>query len=235
MNMKRSLWVALALLMAAANAVAKSETKGDVELGLVSTNGNTKTQTINAKARATTTYENWKHSLTLEGLNSSNREATTAERYIGQVKSNYAISERGYVFGQVLGTWDRFSGYDYRASEVVGYGHKFIKEEDLTLDGELGVGMRQSKPDRQEVENKAIGFLGANLGWKISPTSQFGEELTVEAGSDAVISKSVTSLTSKVAGNLATKLSYTYRHVSDVPTGIRKGDSIASVTLVYSF
>jgi putative salt-induced outer membrane protein len=209
--------------------------KSSVELGIVSTSGNTETQTINAKAKTEHERERWRHSATFEALKSSDGDTTTAERYFISGQSNYKYSKNNYSFVIVSYEDDRFSGYDYRASEAIGYGRRLLDQEDLKFDLEAGPGARQSKLENDGTDNETILRAAAKLFWGISVTSKFTEDLSVEAGEDSTVSKSVSGLTSKVNGNLATKITYTVKHTSDVPQGIKNRDTETAVTLVYSF
>jgi len=221
-------------VMAAPEPVS-DQWKGEAELGFVSTDGNTETETVNAKAKITTNRDKWRHKIEAEALNSSNAAGTTAERYLVTGQSDYKITKQDYFFGLLNYEKDRFSGYDYRISEALGYGRRVIDESAFTLDLEGGPGARQSKLDNGDSDNEFMVRGAAKFAWVISDTSKFSQVLTIEAGEDATISKSVTGLTSQIAGSMAMKLTYTLRNTSDVPPGIEKTDKETAVTLVYSF
>ncbi len=230
-----ALFGSLALAGSAMAEGGSSEWAGEAELGIVSTDGNTETQTISAKAKASNERDKWKHELGLEALNTEDKDVTTAERYTLTGKSNYKMTARDYLFGIITYDDDRFSGYNWRASEFVGYGRHVIAEEDLTLDLEAGIGARQSELDSGVDQDEGAIRLAGNLGWKISDTSKFTEELSSEIGEDVTISKSVTGLKTQINGSLAMKVTYTVKHVSEVPATIEKVDRETAVTLVYSF
>jgi len=209
--------------------------KGAAELGFVSTSGNTETETINAKGKISTEQDKWRHTGEISTLKSSDDISTTAEKYGLSGQSDYKFSEFNYFFVVIRYEDDRFSGYDYRISEALGYGRRVIADPKMTLDLEIGPGARQSKLDSGASENEALLRGAAKFDWAISNSSKFGEALTIEAGEDSTITKSVTSLTSQIAGSLAMKVSYTVNHTSDVPVGKEKTDSETGITLVYSF
>ncbi len=224
--------------------VADGSWKGDVELGIVTTTGNTETETINAKAKAVTEREKWRHTVSLESLNSSNGGDTTAERYVVNGQSDYKFSEHNYFFVMINYENARFSGYDYRVSEALGYGRRVIGKAALTLDLEIGPGARQSKldsaarqskPNSDGSEDEFTLRGAAKLAWKISDTSTFTTDLSVDAGEDTTVTKSVTALTAQINGSLATKITYTIKNTSDVPVAVEKTDTETAVTLVYSF
>lgn len=212
-----------------------SSWEGEAELGIVSTSGNTETQSVNGKVLVKNEREKWHHEASLSALQVEDSVQTTAEKYIATGKSEYKIDDIRYIFGTVKYEDDKFSGYEYRAIEAVGYGHRVIKQEDLNLNLEAGVGARQSKPNNGSSDGEGIVLLAGNLGWKISDTSKLTEELTSEIGDDATISKSITGLKTQVNGALAMKVTYTVQHTSKVPASIEKTDRETAVTLVYSF
>ncbi len=209
--------------------------KGNVELGIVTTTGNTETETINAKAKAETEREKWRHTLKFESLTSSDRSTTTAERYVLNGQTDYKTSDKNYFFGMINYENDRFSGYDYRISEAVGYGRRVIHDPTLTLDLEIGPGARQSKLDTGKSQDEVTLRGAAKLAWKIAETSTLSEDLTTDVGEDVTITKSVTALTAQVNGSLATKVTYTIQNTSDVPADVENTDTETAVTLVYSF
>ena len=160
---------------------------------------------------------------------------TTARRFALQAKTDYKFTERSYIFGVLTYEDDRFSGYDYQASIAAGYGRKLIAREGLVLEGEIGPGVRRNKPDEGDTEDEGIVRGALNLDWKISEAATFVELFSVEAGEDITITQSVTALKSQIAGNLASKISYTVRHASEVPADTEKKDTTLAVTLVYSY
>lgn len=207
--------------------------KGNVEIGFVMTDGNTETETLNAKAKAETEREKWRHTINLEALNSSDQNVSTAERYMLSGQSSYKMGPKNFFYGLVSYEDDRFSGYDYRVTESIGYGRRVIAEPVLTLDLEVGPGARQSKLDSGQTEDELLARGAAKLMWKVSKTSKFTEDLSTEVGEDVTVTKSVTGLSAKINGSLSTKLTYTVKNTSDVPPGIHKTDSEMAVTLVF--
>lgn len=207
----------------------------DLGLGYVKTTGNTETTTIKGDVKAVKEVEKWRHTLTAEGLNTSDRDTTTAERYFLSGKSDYKFTEFNYIYATATYDNDRFSGYDYRATVSVGYGRRIIHEPTLSLDGEIGPGMRYSKPDNGESDEEFLARLAANLKWQITDYSEFTQDLFSDIGEDATITKSITALTANINKSLALKLSYTYKYTSKVPIGIDKTDTETVVTIVYKY
>jgi len=238
--MKKTLLLASALIVSsqtisAAESAKAPEWKASAELGYVSTTGNTETDTLNAKASATTEREKWRHKLELTALNTSDGGGTTAEKYTVMGQSDYLLKAPNYLFANINYEKDRFSGFEYQTSENVGYGRRVVDEADMKLDLEIGPGARQTKEDNASSESEATIRAALKLEWDISKTSKFNEVLTIDSGEDITITKSVTSLASQIEGNLSMKITYTYKETSEVADGFDDTDTETAVTLVYTF
>lgn len=179
--------------------------------------------------------DHWRHNLALEALNSEEDDDTIAERYLATWQSDYKFSEHEYLFGRVAYEDDKFSGYEYRVTETVGYGRRVLDRSNMTLDLEAGPGARQSKLEDGNTENEFVTRLAARYAWQISEHAKFTEDLSSDIGKDAAITKSVTGLQAKINGNLAMKVTFTVENTSDVPDGVDKTDTETAVTLVYGF
>ena len=209
--------------------------KGGVEIGWVSTGGNTNTQSLTGKVGVTNERDAWRHNLILEVLKSKTDGNTTAERYFAGWKSDYKFTARDYLFGTASYEKDKFSGFDYRAIEAVGYGRKVMDQSNVQLELEAGMGARQSVPEHQELENEIIGRGTGRFAWEITPSAKFTEDANTDVGRNGSVSQSMTAIKTTIVGNLAMKASYTIRHTSNVPAGVKKIDTITALTLVYTF
>ena len=206
------------------------------ELGYVSTTGNTETESFNGHAQVGYDHKRWSHHAQVDVLKASEDDQTTADRTEFLAKSRYYLAEYDYLFARVRYEDDRFSGYDYQATEALGYGHRAIRRDDLTLDLEAGAGVRHRRAaDESSREDDALVLLAGSLAWSVSPTSEFTEDVTVEWTDDNTYTESITALSVRINGNLAMKTSYTYRNNSDVPAGTDNTDTVTAVTLVFNY
>ena len=213
---------------------------GSVGLGFLQTSGNLESQSLNGDANVTYERLKWRHKGTLETLFSSERGETTSERYLASGKSDYKFDERRYAFAYLKYEKDHFSGYEYQLTASLGYGARLLDTAAHTLDLEGGPGFRRNRlrdsgDQAGQSQDITIGRAALDYLWSIGETSRFGEELSVEAGDEATITKSVTSISTRVAGALATKITYTARHASHVPEGFARTNTETAVTLVYEF
>ena len=218
--------------------------KTTAELGYVVTSGNSETSTINAKID--TTHEQagqpWRHHVHAEAFAAkttdtvTNVETRSAERYQLSGKTDYKFNDTDYAFVTANYDKDRFSGFDYQATLAGGYGKRVLNDAGMTLDLEVGPGVRAVRDSvTQQSDTEALGRLAASFAWKVSDNATFTEELTSDIASELTVTKSVTALSAKINSRLAMKLSLTIRNNSVVPAGKEKTDTETAVTLVYTF
>jgi len=216
-------------------AKPNSKWSGEAELGYLKTSGNTDTESLHTKGKVVNERTDWKHQATIEIINKDENGTSTADKTFVTGKSDYNIDDLSYLFITLSYEKDKFSGYDYQYTESIGYGYHLIKQADLKLDLEVGAGARQSKLSTGTSTSEGLAKGAADLEWKFSKTSVLTQHLSVEAGEDNTISRSVTAVKVQVVGNLSAKLSHSIKNSSDVPVGTKKTDTETVVTLVYSF
>jgi putative salt-induced outer membrane protein YdiY len=212
--------------------------KSSVELGYVSTDGNSETSTLKVRANAGYESERWRNDALIETLNAEEGGQRSAERYFGSNKLGYKFTESNYLFGYTSYEDDRFTGYDWQAVAAAGFGYRALENDSMLWDLEAGPGYRYSKvrnPDIADDEEELILRAYTHFEWKLSDSATFQQALSSEIGQDKTVSRSDTSIKSTIIGALAMKLSYTFRYTDNVPPGTRHADTETAVTLVYSF
>jgi putative salt-induced outer membrane protein len=217
----------------------KPADEGSASLGYVGTTGNTESQTFEAQLRVILRRSDWTHNLELQSLYAEQDEEVNGERYYAQAKSDLDVSEDDYAFVKASYTDDRFTGFDYQATTSVGYGHHFYSRDDLALEAFGGLGYRyNSFPEgTAEVESEGEGILtlGENFRWAFSETTRLTQSLTTEIGEELTVSRFEVGLVSTLVGNLASKINFQVRHISDVPPDRENTDTQTTVSLVYEF
>lgn len=224
--------------------------KSNIELGYVSSSGNTTTTSINGAFAATYEVDAWKHAISLKSLFSSaedadtNEDRTNAERYTLQGKTDYKMSDDGYAFAVFDYDNDRFNDNDYQTSLSLGRGYKFAFSETSNLDLEIGLGYRLTQKNvlvtdtevfPEETITEMVARLAVNYNADITEHSKFEQKFSVEAGDQSTVSKSYTAISANIADNLALKVSLTATHQSNVREGIQALDTITAVTVVFNF
>lgn len=230
--------VALLLGLSAPALMAQNQDEGltgQVALGYLATSGNSESENLSLNFGGDYQGEIWHHNLEGRAIRASTSGITTAEAYGLSWQSDRDFGEKSYLFTRAAWDKDKFSGYDQQIREVVGYGRHFIATDNHQLNGEAGVGLRQSDLRTGLSEDESIVRLSADYAFQLSETAEFKQLFGVESGSKNTYTETVTSLSADVWSNLAVVLSYTVKRNSDVPIGTVKKDTFTSVALEYSF
>ncbi|MAM89079.1 MAG: hypothetical protein CME36_17405 [unclassified Hahellaceae] len=234
-----SVSLALAALFTAQASAAKEpapEWSGIVQAGVVMTSGNAESQTLSGKWTLIREVENWRSNLRLEGINQSSNDERSVERYLGAVQQDYKFNELQYSFLRSEYMTERFTGVEYELTAALGYGHRLIDTEAQRLEIEFGPGYRRTQLEEGgEVTEEAI--LRSSLGylWEINDTARFEQELTNETGSEKSVTKSTSTLQTKVSNEISLSVGYTLRHTSQVPVGKEKVDTETTLSLAFAY
>lgn len=225
---------ACAALAATANAQEEPVT-ASISLGYVGTTGNTDTTTFNTEMLLTLRTENWTHNGKFQALGSQEDDVATAERYYLEDKSDYNLDENQYLYGKGTYTDDRFSGFDYQATLGAGYGRHLIRRDDFNLEAFGGVGYRENAITNGDNVGEGVFTLGENVRWTISDNAALTQSFTTDIGEELTVSKFDIGLETNIIGSITTKIAFQARHISEVPVGTEKTDTMTSVSLVYNF
>lgn len=241
MELKKSVLAITVTGVLAASGASQAQWTGDAELGMSISTGNTENTTANAKLDMDAAAQKWHHNIFADAYYAEDDDEKTAERYALGYKPRYFMTDRDYLFGILRYDQDKFAFIDQRTTEVLGVGRQFISTNKHYLDGEVGVGARQTEyqddPSTEDLDdNELIYFLGSKYVGRISDNARFSETLRVEIGEENNYIESITGLGLSIVDNLSAKISYTVRHNTDVE-GERgeKTDTLTGVNLVYSF
>ncbi len=231
--------VALGILLAMALGgiqPAVANWKGSSEVGIVFARGNSDTDTANVKLELSTERDRWKHGFNIAALRSSNDGLKTAQRYGAGWQSDFALSERNYLFGGLRYEDDEFSGFDYQASATAGIGHKFIDTATTRFNGQIGAGYRRSK-DALSGATNGEPVLRGDLAFEtaVTATTKLINKFVVEAGSDNTFASNEFALQVRMSDAFALSLGLGARFNSDPPLGLKKTDTLTTVNLVYGF
>ncbi|MBU0536968.1 MAG: DUF481 domain-containing protein [Gammaproteobacteria bacterium] len=244
MKYLNSTLVAVAATVAANGAFAQDAAtklwKGDVEFGYYQQEGNTEESSVIGKANGKRSNGQWTYDVTAEGQNSETTGVRSAERYFLSNRLAYDFSKFNYTFGYASADKDRFSGFVYQATIAGGYGRRLLKNDRMTWDAEVGPGVRVSEFETESDAGdgqitEAILRMSTDFSLAVSETATFEQKLTVESGDENTVSKSVTSLKTKIVGGLGLKISYTMEYNEIVPNDTVHMDRETAVTVVYSF
>jgi len=254
--LKMNLALVIALM---SNVVVAEEMKPwetEVDLGAITTSGNTNATSIHAKVDAKQHLDRWNNEYIASSLY-KNDEAVqpdgtkvkekTAEKYFGSIKSAYSLSDekKSYLFGFVSDAHDKFGAYKNYAIAAVGYGNWLYSTPSVNWFAEIGPGYFRGErviqtgdvntPYLYEIEQGALLRLASELEWKFTSTATFKQLFSIETGSNNTRSTSETSVAASISNAMQMKVAVTVASDSTVAPGKEKTDTTTSVTLVYKF
>lgn len=234
----------LAIGLSSAAAAAHPDWTGTGEAGLIIADGNTETETANARLELGTTVNDWAHSAGLAGLYASTDGDSTAERWELFGESHYNFNERDFAFGAGRYENDEFSGFEYQATLSAGLGRHFISNDRTSLTATAGLGYKFFET-RDAVdplgnlleagdEDSEVIFRGtADFEHGFSETTSVINAFIVESGSSNTYVENALALQVKMSTKLALALGYTIRHNTDPSSGFEKTDKLTTINLVY--
>ena len=240
--MKKSILIAGLLLTSIGHVNAEDKAtdegkwSGSGYLGLTSTSGNSDTESLTAGLKIKYETNKWINDAALDLLRASSNDVNTAERVIFSTKTGYKLDDNDYIYYGSRYENDNFSAFDYTMSTGVGWGHKFIENDNDMFITEVGIGYKIEALDIDREENTGIAFLGKlDYMHKFTDTMTFENVTIIESTSDNNFFQNDAGLSFKVNDKFAVKLVHQLRHNTDVPVGIDKTDTLVSANLVYDF
>jgi putative salt-induced outer membrane protein len=203
----------------------ESPWSGNVKFGYIATSGNTESESMNSSFEVNYIKELWEHQLRGAAIYSTDAGWKSARN----------LTDHDFLFGRLDWRKDRFNSITKQFSQSVGYGRRLINTDKHSLNGEVGIGARQSDLADGTDESDTIYTGRLTYAWQISETASFGQSLLVEAGSSNTFTESVTELKARLVGGLALVASYTIRNNSDVLPATEKTDTRTAISLEYAF
>lgn len=235
-----------ALIGTLAAPAAWADWTGKGEAGMVISNGNSETESANAKVTMVHERADWKNAFGMSALYASSKEeGTTARRWQALTQSDYSFSQRTFWFGAARYEDDDFSGFEYQAALSSGMGRKFIDNERTKFSGTLGLGYKvlQSSDSfdddtgvlLQRGERATDAILRSTLDYdrKLTGTTSLVDKFVTEAGDDNTFLENELSLQVKMMEALALAVGLAVRHNTNPPAGFQETDTLTTINLVY--
>lgn len=224
--------------------LAHADWTGTGEAGLIIADGNTETETANARLELGTTRDDWTHSAGLAGLYASTGGDKTAQRWELFGQSDYGFSERDFVFAAGRYEDDEFSGFEYQASLSGGVGRHVIRNDRTHLVATAGIGYKffETRDSFDALgslleagdEDSEVIFRGtADVEHAFTDTTSLVNGLVLESGSTNTYVENALALKVKMSDVLALAVGYAIRHNTDPPAGFEKTDKLTTINLVY--
>lgn len=228
----------LAIICALPFAVLAEEKEqgfdGSVELGINFSTGNTESEDVSARTDLSYRAGDWKHELGAQLINSKENDIQTDEEYRLEIGTNYDYSDRSFLFGEASYVKNRFSGFDYRISEVLGVGHTWVEIPYLTWSSQVGGGFQHTETTTGVKEDSPLARFENSLDIKVTETTDFSNKIRIDA-SEISTFETETSLKNAISDSLFLKITVQTETLSDAPAGNEKTDTDTTVNIAYEF
>lgn len=241
----RSFFVTV-LLLTASSAYAQDPPPpgqtwaGNFGAGLSLTRGNSDTKNVNLSAQVAQRIDE-KNLAKYDAfyLRADQNGDLTVDRTTLGGRDEYTISPVMYAFGDVHYLRDKFKQIDYLVAPTVGGGYHFIKEKDLDVAAEGGLGFVVEKDAGLSRETSGAVTAKQLLTWKFSPTATVGEVASglwkTKAFGDALY-----HFEASLASDLTTRSQLKLSAIDDYKTrppaaGIKKNDISIIAAVVMKF
>jgi len=222
------------------------------EFGFLMASGNTNTSTITAKINTSQELTSWSYQIISHALYKQNQQQTDGE------KTNQASAQKLFLSGQldhkltepdnrlfIYGEYEnnRFGGFGFQAALAAGWTSRLWHDDHSEFKYSVGPGYAVSEVEEEHTEknysedntHNIIVRAAMEYKRKISDTATFRQFISTEADQEFTKTKSETSLSTKLSGALAMKLSFVMNLDTSVGPDIEELDTEATVTLVYQF
>jgi putative salt-induced outer membrane protein len=210
--------------------------KGHGQVGASSTSGNTRSTGLAVGLDFSREGLKWTHAFNATFDYQRDNGVETKGRYFGSYQSNYRFSDRLYLLGLTSWESDRFSGFDSRASEALGFGYSLIRTPAVTLSVEGGPALRQTDFVIAGPKNTFAGRAAMNYAWAVMPNLKFTENMSYYNENRDGTFTANTAFTLGLIGSLSVQASYLAQYESTPVTALlHRYNSTARTTLVYSF
>jgi putative salt-induced outer membrane protein YdiY len=227
-----------AALPAAAGPAAPPLLHAQLDLGFVSTAGNSSVRTLNVAEQFTVRPGQWGFTQTFAIMNGYTAGIETANNLKVGIRADHEVGTRFRVYA--LGTFyrNRFAGVSRRFEEAGGLAYDVPTGPKLLLDFEAGAGRNQqtgaSGPVRQYWVSRLAGHLKVNFT-TLAYAEQKVELLSdlEDAGNQLVNTES--AVAAPISRNIALKVGYTVRFANQPQPTYKKTDAILSAGLQLEF
>ena len=209
-----------------------------IDLGLVSTAGNTSVRTLNAGEQLVVRPGAWIFTQTLAVVDGYTGGVETANNLKIGVRADRTIGAGFRLFGLATFYRNRFAGVARQFEEDVGVAYGVLAGPTHILDVEAGSGRNQQKGTDGTTSSYWTSRLAARYRFTFAPNAyaeQKAELISDLQGLDNEQLNTETSLAAPLSTHIALKLDYTVRFVSQPQPTFKKTDTVFSAGLQLQF
>jgi len=163
----------------------------------------------------------------------------TAEQYGLNVRDEYALNPRTFVFGDFRYLHDRFKGIDYLVSPTAGVGYKILDRRRATLFVSGGVGGAWEQDTASRFRRSGAVTADQKLTVRLTRTASIGQSLyalwnVTDVHDELYVFRA--NVTAALAGRMQLKLEVADTYKTKLPPTTRQNNDVAVIaSVVYRF
>jgi len=212
--------------------------KTQIDLGFVSTAGNSSVRTLNVGEQLTVKPDPWKFTQTFSIVNGYTSGVETVNTLTAGLRADYAFGPRlkAYAFGNFIR--NRFAGIARRFEEVAGLAYGALTGPTNILDVEAGAGRNQQAGGTGPVQAFWLGRLAFHYRLNFTTKAYFdqkAEDLADLGNPKNMLVNTESALVAPISGTVGLKLGYVVHFANEPQPGFKKADTILSAGLQLVF
>ncbi|WP_417879696.1 DUF481 domain-containing protein [Vibrio sp.] len=216
----------------------------EIEFGYRSEQGNEDERALNARLSLSQISGRLRNSgeIKIYLKNEDGKEDEREQTY--QLKSDYKISPKFYIYGNFKGIDSKYSSYFHDYTVSTGLGYQITNTDTLKVETELGPGYRYQEPNTDEIDDddpifpdnvdEPIVRASFTLNWKPLDRTSFNFDGTIVSGSSNTRFDTEISIINDITEDIALKISQSIEHLSRVPNNLEKTDTVLTINILYS-
>ncbi len=254
--------LAFALAGLSSVSIANDDNKisKDIELGIISTSGNTETNSLKGKLSLLHDLKRTKNQFVLEGFYKEDQveierdgeivteNQVTAEKYFLSNQLDFKLQDEHkglFIFGSY--EQDEFSGLEFQSTLAAGYSDRLFEFERSHLDFSVGPGVSFQQAEDTVDENgniidgdseqDVVIRLSFSFLYNISETAKFTQTFSSDVATDQganTKTKAESAISANMTNSLALKASFIVDQDTHPEEGRTHADTQTAITLVYS-
>jgi len=227
-----------AFAQAAAPADKEPPPLWDLQVGasFVGTSGNSDTASTGADFTAHRRGEVWKIDATATAVRTTDKDTTTAERYLGSIRGDRALNPRVSFSTGEKAEHDRFAGIEYRNILDAGLSWVLVKDTAWTLDGVTSLAWNHETRTVGDNLNDPVGVFQLLSRIPFGTAGDTTQRVTFYPDfrtSSAYRTEAELTAQAAMNSHLALKFVYLLRYSNAPVPGFEKTDNTTTASVVF--
>ncbi|MBW2467253.1 MAG: DUF481 domain-containing protein [Deltaproteobacteria bacterium] len=212
--------------------------KGNITIGGNWQDGNTEAMNVSVGASAVRRTDNDRFLINFLYNNSEENGIRTTENTYGQLKYDYFLNAKWYLYLTVDMLSDEFKDINFRTSVGPGAGYQIWDEDDKALGLEAGISYTSEDRNMGEDTDWLSARIGANFHYRLFSKVLFTDQFVIYPNlddTDEYTLRNEAALVTDIGANWAFRLSNIWERNSDPGSLLEQDDFTWILGLQYSF